>query len=215
MEAYFQRQEQAIVGHIPEKRAAPAVKPVRADPQGKASADEVFDLRRWNRELGADIYRLSVATATVWAQYVTDELDSDEFDEERMLPWLEENSRIAAEEINATTRDALGQALTEEKPRSAVQDLFALAIAVRAAEIAVSRVTTTATFGSQEGARQGGLGTKTWQVNSGNPRDSHAALDGETVGIEETFSNGMKWPGDPAGGADEVANCQCSVTFGR
>ena len=31
--------------------------------------------------------------------------------------------------------------------------------------------------------------------------------------FSENFSNGMAWPGDPDGGADEVANCGCSVQF--
>jgi hypothetical protein len=35
------------------------------------------------------------------------------------------------------------------------------------------------------------------------------------VGIGELFSNGMRWPGDPAGGAENNANCNCSCEFGR
>ena len=53
------------------------------------------------------------------------------------------------------------------------------------------------------------------RVNSSNPRDEHLAMAGETVGIRERFSNGMRWPGDPAGGAENNANCQCSVEFGK
>ena len=66
-----------------------------------------------------------------------------------------------------------------------------------------------------QGAEQAGLKTKTWQTNSANPREAHAALDGETVALDERFSNGQLWPGDPAGGAQNNANCKCSVTFGR
>ena len=78
---------------------------------------------------------------------------------------------------------------------------------------AASLLTTFANFGAHEGAKASGGGQKTWQVNSGNPRDTHSALSGETVGLDDTFSNGMRWPGDPAGGPSEVANCQCSMTF--
>ena len=45
------------------------------------------------------------------------------------------------------------------------------------------------------------------------PRPSHQALNGETVGIRERFSNGGRWPGDPALPAEENANCMCSVSF--
>jgi hypothetical protein len=68
-------------------------------------------------------------------------------------------------------------------------------------------------FGAKEGARTAGAGMKMWQTNSSNPRASHSAMGGETVPIGERFSNGMDWPGDPEGGAEEVANCNCSLVF--
>ena len=52
-------------------------------------------------------------------------------------------------------------------------------------------------------------GVKTWIVVSDNPRPSHAAIDGETVPLFDLFSIGMLYPGDPAGGPDEVAGCTC------
>jgi hypothetical protein len=56
-----------------------------------------------------------------------------------------------------------------------------------------------------------GKATKTWRTNSSNSRKSHARMDGETVDLDAKFSNGLKWPGDPAKGADEVAGCECTV----
>ena len=201
----FERQRDAIIGKVP----------VGEEPgKAKAPVDGIWDAARWNRELGNDLRRLALMTATAWGESVTEELDV-EFDAERMDAWIAENSRIAAEEINKTTRDGLAAALLDAAPRAAVGALFATAISVRAPEIAVSRVTTLSVFGANEGARQGGLKTKTWQVNSGNPRPEHASMDGETVGIDEYFSNGMRWPGDPMGGAENNSNCKCSVTFGR
>jgi hypothetical protein len=52
---------------------------------------------------------------------------------------------------------------------------------------------------------------KTWRVTSTNPRTAHVRMNGETVPIGDKFSNGMNWPGDPRGGPDEVAGCECSV----
>jgi len=179
-----------------------------------ALIEALWDAARWDRELQADLHGLNTATALDWARFVAETLGA-EVDEDRMAPWLLEHSRVQAEYINEVTRAQIGDALTEEEPRSAVWGLFELALGVRAWEIARSAVTSAASFGSQEAAKQGGLRTKTWQVNSGNPRDAHAAMDGQTVGIRERFSNGMRWPGDPAGGADNNANCMCSVTFGR
>lgn len=42
-------------------------------------------------------------------------------------------------------------------------------------------------------------------------RDSHARVDGEIRELDEKFSNGLKYPGDPSGGAAEVVNCRCTA----
>jgi len=56
--------------------------------------------------------------------------------------------------------------------------------------------------------------TKTWEVTSDNPRASHAEMSGETVDIKDTFSNGLRFPGDAStGDASEVANCTCVMSI--
>lgn len=42
-------------------------------------------------------------------------------------------------------------------------------------------------------------------------RDSHVKLDGEIKELDEKFSNGLMYPGDPNGTAAEVINCRCSL----
>lgn len=42
-------------------------------------------------------------------------------------------------------------------------------------------------------------------------RPSHAKVDGEIRELDEPFSNGLMYPGDPAGGAAEVCNCRCAL----
>ena len=43
-------------------------------------------------------------------------------------------------------------------------------------------------------------------------RHSHRRLDGEVVGMDEEFSNGLKYPGDPESGrGSEVYNCRCTL----
>lgn len=92
-------------------------------------------------------------------------------------------------------------------------EVFDLAIGVRAIQIATSRTTAVGSFARNEGASQAGLRTKTW-ISSGASNSRHADLDGETVAIGDTFSNGGLWPGDPALGVEETAGCQCSIDFG-
>lgn len=42
-------------------------------------------------------------------------------------------------------------------------------------------------------------------------RDSHVKVDGEYKELDEKFSNGLMFPGDPNGGAAEVINCRCAL----
>lgn len=53
---------------------------------------------------------------------------------------------------------------------------------------------------------------RTWSATRDNrTRDSHRKLNGETVGLNERFSNGLMFPGDPAGDIGETANCRCHL----
>ncbi len=196
---FFTRQEKAIVSRTP----------------AKANVNDIWnDEDRWNDELADEFFVLNLATALAFANYVAGRLDSS-VDEERMYGYLRENARIASEEVNALTRAHVADALLLAKPKDEVREVFRIAREVRAPEIAEWKTNTAANFGSSEGAKAGGLRRKTWVVNSVNPRDEHAAMNGQTVDIEKRFSNGMLWPGDPAGGAANNAHCQCSVRFSR
>lgn len=51
---------------------------------------------------------------------------------------------------------------------------------------------------------------KVWRsAGDARVRDSHAALNGESVGIDERFSNGMLHPHEAGAPAEEVINCRC------
>jgi HK97 family phage portal protein len=198
---HYRRQEASIMSRIPEQAGK------KSDIGGVWWDDE-----RWNNELYDDLLPLNTLTATTWAELAAGALDA-ELDEELMRPWLEEHSRVQAAYINGYTRDRLEAALREPEPREMARGIFEQAITAWVARQAASAVTSALNFGATEGAAQGGMRYKTWQVNSGNPRPDHAALDGVTVGIRERFPNGLRWPGDPQGGAEQNANCECTVRF--
>lgn len=53
---------------------------------------------------------------------------------------------------------------------------------------------------------------KQWDATlDGKTRKSHRKVDGEIRELDEKFSNGLRYPGDPAGGADEVVHCRCAL----
>lgn len=68
---------------------------------------------------------------------------------------------------------------------------------------------------SADDARRGAISrgadvVKQWDAAlDSRTRPSHARVDGEIREEDEKFSNGLKFPGDPNGGAAEVVNCRC------
>ena len=53
---------------------------------------------------------------------------------------------------------------------------------------------------------------KQWMsTHDGRTRHSHRELDGETIPVEEEFSNGLMFPADPYGLPEEVYNCRCTL----
>jgi hypothetical protein len=95
--------------------------------------------------------------------------------------------------------------------------VFEVAKTSRAEMLGLSLATTLVAFGRVEAGRhtadQGRNIVKTWRVTSSNSR--HPELDGQTVPINEQFSNGAQWPGDPILGGDGAAGCECVLDIGE
>jgi hypothetical protein len=194
---------------------ADVVRSVWEQSGGSLNAAAVFDTLRWDRALGDRLYVRIRVTAVDFATATADELSSRraQFDSSALDPFLLSTSRLSAESINAATFDGVQEALVAEEPDAALEAVFGVLLGAALDRYARSTVATSANFGMTSAAEQSGQRSKVWVVNSRNPRSSHASLSGEATGIGEPFSNGMQWPGDPAGGADENANCRCSVDF--
>lgn len=208
---FYTRQERSITSRV---------NPVVAAGKSDLGSGVWWDDERWNAELAADLLALHVATVMEFAGVIFDQSkvyaenpDGLVAFEERLQPLLVEHARIQAENTNQVTLSQVSEALASDTPLESVRKVFNQAVTIRAIAQAVDSVTFGAAFGSQEAAQASSLRSKIWRVNSGNPRESHAALDGYRVGIRETFPNGLRWPGDPRGPADELSGCQCSVEF--
>ena len=101
------------------------------------------------------------------------------------------------------------------EPANFLQHIFDVLLAATVIRFALGRVTSLSQYGAYQAAVRGNIVTKTWVVNSTNPRDTHAAMNGETVGLRERFSNGLRWPGDYEGSAEETVHCECSLRYNR
>ena len=176
-----------------------------------AGSGDWWDGDRWDEELAGDLLRMYVLSSETAARSALEAAGFEEYDVDRTLAFLSEAAKVSATSINATTRDQIDAALGEDNPAAAVANVFDVAESKRAEEAAVTAVTFASGFGAVEAARQNSSGaTKTWRTTSGNPRASHARMNGETVGIDEEFSNGLRWPGG-IGDPDETAGCKCEM----
>lgn len=85
--------------------------------------------------------------------------------------------------------------------------------AVRIARTEGHRIQCQAGMDACEKAKEKGADVvKQWDAAlDDRTRESHAAVDGEIRELDEKFSNGLMFPGDPSGGAAEVINCRCAL----
>lgn len=206
-DTYTTKTEQVLAAFFGRQRAA-VLSALGAD------SDDWWDAERWDKELGEDLFSLaSVATEDVArATLEAAGLDPDEYDVDRTLKFLNEVAKSRASMINAATKTKLDEKVSSDDEEQSPADVFDEAKDSRGGEIATTLITTFSSFGAHEAAQQlAPEATKTWVVTSKNPRSSHASMSGETVALSDDFSNGMAWPGDPAGGADEVAGCLCDL----
>lgn len=85
--------------------------------------------------------------------------------------------------------------------------------AVRNARTMMTSVQNSGRLGAYKRAEDMGIKLKKeWLATpDAHTRDSHRWVDGEIVGTDEQFSNGLDYPGDPYGKPAEVYNCRCTM----
>lgn len=185
--------------------------------------ETAFDLNTENDALTAAVLPHAYAIATTGATGVLAkwnaaalEADADaatRFDFEKMLPWLTKAAAATANRVNTVTLGALAGAVFDDDWTKAVDSVLERLVDAQPGVVAATTSTTSKSFGGQDAARFSSLTVKTWR-SSHKSNSRHASLDGQTVPIGDAFSNGLRYPGDPAGPADEVANCGCDIEFG-
>ena len=139
---------------------------------------------------------------------------------DEIVSWLENRADIFLTKINETTfqklQDEFAASITAEEGRekliNRIQETYGGIKKSRAGLIARTEVHNSTQYGTMQGYKQGGLRTKIWvAVMDAHTRDSHAQVDGEEKPLDIPFSNGLMFPGDPRGVAEEVINCRCVI----
>lgn len=126
--------------------------------------------------------------------------------------------------VDGATREALRAALREgvyagegiDKLSARVADTFEFADKVRARRIARTEVVSSSNFANVEAFKQSGVvAEKEWlTTRDGKARDTHKALDGSTVRVDQAFVSEDGDRGQYPGGFSKAANCvncRCSA----
>lgn len=133
---------------------------------------------------------------------------------------LDKRAKFFLDSINETTFKKLKNQFKESVERgesrndlmNRIEDTYDDISKSRANTIARTEVHSAVNNGTIEGYRQANMPIKIWvAVMDSETRDSHAEMDGEEVPLDKPFSNGLMFPGDPRGDAEETINCRCQI----
>ena len=198
LRAFFERQRKSVL------------------PKLGAKAAEWWDSDRWDAELADDLEPLIDDVADAHGRQVASLIGS-EYDTERTRKYLRAMSEGRAAAINVKTYEELERAMNSEDEEDTPAHVFDLREEAHAAilghALALTAAGWAATHEAPQQAQAQGVRRqvmKEW-VTGENPRESHAAMNGERVPVDEEFSNGAYWPGDDNLDPDESCGCNCSV----
>ena len=132
-----------------------------------------------------------------------------EIDPSKDIPWN-------MKKINAETLQGILQGESMDKIAKRLRNVQEMnkTQAIRSARTLVTGAENKGRLDSHRQAEEDGiiLEEKWVATKDGRTRHSHAMLNGETKKTNETFSNGLEYPGDPSGRPEEVYNCRCTMT---
>jgi len=146
----------------------------------------------------------------------------DEFDMTKRVQALINKKTIRfAKEINETTKKQLrktlktgigeGEGIGDLSKR--IKKLFKSRTSYEATRIARTETLSVAGSADLEAYKQSGvIEKKEWlAVMDGVTRPSHAATNGEVKLLNQSFSNGLMYPGDMNAPVEEIVNCRCAL----
>lgn len=191
-------------------------------PKLGAKSAKWWDEDRWNEELADDIEPVMDEISDAHGKEMADALGT-KFNTEMTRAWLRKCAEGRAKAINQSTYQKLLAALEwdGEDPEEIHTPAHVMEIregseaALVGSKLARDIAGWAALSEAIEQAELQGYPAqqtvqKRW-VTGANAREEHALMNGETVGIDELFSNGCSWPGDDLGDPDTTCGCNCTT----
>lgn len=196
--------------------------------EGRGARSIALDLAgRINRVTGVRDGGIIGLTSTQsgYVKSARDELLSN--DPERLKHYLTRNRRD--KRFDATVRKAIstGKAIPAETIDRMVTQQYANRLLLLRGET-IARTETMGAFGASQmeayqqlidsGARSESVVQRIWHsTNDGRVRDTHRAMNGQTVGFRTPFLSprgaSLQFPGDPNAPASEIVNCRCRMSI--
>lgn len=200
---------------------------------GLAKAVDEDDVKNITDTAGFDdlikeyVKQIDAALKAAYEQGYVDTLVKFEFSppNEKALEFLKQYGATEVKYILDTTMEQMRTLLSDAFEKEAtigevaiqLQEKFDEISAGRANTIARTEVLTAVSQGQEQKAQDfkeqfpDRKLMKMWvSAQDDKVRDSHQDVDGESVDIDEDFSNGLKYPRQPGAPAEEVINCRCT-----
>lgn len=169
-----------------------------------------WDEDRWDEELVEDLLPVINDIADKHGMAAADVMGT-EYGVELTRNYLKAMTQGRAHAINTSTHDKLEEAVEEEDTEPA--EVFEKRDPDMLGQALATAVSSWATIEAAHQALDNGYPHKVekeW-VTGPNARPTHAAMNGQRVGMDEKFSNGANWPGDDNLDPAESCGCNCST----
>lgn len=113
--------------------------------------------------------------------------------------------------VNEVIVNAMEQGLNLRDTIEGIRGTFDASVS-RARTIARTETATAMSSSRQAAYREQGVEKHQWMTaGDEHVRDTHAALDGVIAEVDEEFTTGLRFPGDPDGPPEEIINCRCTT----
>ncbi len=186
-------------------------------PKLGAKAARWWDADRWDAELADDLEPIMDEVAAAHGKGAAGQIGT-QYSTDVTRNYLKAMAEGRAKAINAATYKKLMQAVEDAEDENAKTpaEVFEKREDVDAQTLGRSLATAVASWAVLEAVHQAQRDgyrkkvEKIW-VTGDNPRPSHQMMDGETVPVNQNFSNGAYWPGDDNLDPDESCGCNCST----
>jgi HK97 family phage portal protein len=213
LDRYLSQQEKRVLANVDSKKLIMI----------KKNVNEIFDLelevklalplmetiKEIAKESGQDVYDMfNLGSGFVYSSTLETKLQN------RFEFWSRKINETTANKLTGVLSDWTANEETLNDLINRIKETYKGITDARASNIAITETGIATQEARLDGYKQMGIPTKVWVWSpglKGGVRDNHNSMDGEEVPINGYFSNGMKMPLDPAFGADEICNCECTI----